>query len=220
MKKITSFAVIGILLCVLTGSQVYAGYNIAWWGDKMGLIPTTETSRTEQASIELFYELFPYDGFFINPYPYPSGTCFYDPFGGEGCLRSVPDYCVADFWLLRTGQFYFEVCESGTWRSESISLDYPDIFKSGNWDVVLADSDNDDIGDDTDNCPYTPNPNQEDADNDGIGDACDNCPLICNSDQLDADNDTIGDVCDCTPGCGGCGQSDCEESCGSGGCGS
>jgi hypothetical protein len=69
----------------------------------------------------------------------------------------------------------------------------------------------------------------DDGDNNGIagdhpctgGDttSCDdNCPLKCNSDQLDADEDGIGDVCDSTPGCGGgCGQSECEESCG--GCG-
>jgi len=54
---------------------------------------------------------------------------------------------------------------------------------------------------------------QENADSDGVGDVCDNCPAKCNVDQLDADGDGIGDVCDTTPGCGGCGQPQCEQQC-------
>ena len=49
-----------------------------------------------------------------------------------------------------------------------------------------------------------------DNDNDGFVDTQDNCPNICNVNQLDADSDGIGDVCDTTPGCGGCGQTQCE----------
>lgn len=41
----------------------------------------------------------------------------------------------------------------------------------------------------------------------------DNCPDTCNFEQLDADNDSIGDVCDPQPGCGGCGQTTCEQPC-------
>jgi hypothetical protein len=52
-----------------------------------------------------------------------------------------------------------------------------------------------------------------DIDGDGFLDTEDNCPSVCNSQQLDADGDGAGDVCDSTPGCGGCGQSECEESC-------
>jgi hypothetical protein len=52
-----------------------------------------------------------------------------------------------------------------------------------------------------------------DADNDGFVDTQDNCPNNCNVQQRDADGDGIGDVCDTTPGCGGCGQPQCETQC-------
>ena len=88
------------------------------------------------------------------------------------------------------------------------------------------DIDTDSVCGDVDNCPYRYNPAQTDWDNDNVGDTCDtetqdndgdgvdnridNCESALNFYQLDADNDTIGDVCDNTPGCGGCGQPDCE----------
>ena len=80
------------------------------------------------------------------------------------------------------------------------------------------DIDCDGVGNACDNCPRKPNPDQINSDNDWWGDACDNCPSTCNPQQLDADNDGIGDRCDWNPGCGGCGEPACEESCG--GCGS
>ena len=52
-----------------------------------------------------------------------------------------------------------------------------------------------------------------DKDSDGIPDCNDNCPDNCNVQQLDADGDGIGDVCDTDPGCGGCGQAQCEQQC-------
>jgi PKD repeat protein len=61
------------------------------------------------------------------------------------------------------------------------------------------DHDGDGVLDAEDNCPDTPNPEQEDADGDGPGDACDNCSAVSNPGQEDADGDGTGDVCDtCT----------------------
>ncbi len=50
-----------------------------------------------------------------------------------------------------------------------------------------------------------------DTDYDGVADMTDNCPSIYNPQQLDADTDGTGDVCDTAPGCGGCGQTACEN---------
>lgn len=58
------------------------------------------------------------------------------------------------------------------------------------------DSDEDGVPDNRDNCPSTPNADQQNSDNDAHGDACDNCPDTDNEAQGDHDRDGIGNLCD------------------------
>ena len=71
------------------------------------------------------------------------------------------------------------------------------------------DRDGDEIPDDVDNCPDTPNPGQANADGDTFGDACepdfdddgvaddtDNCRTVDNPAQVDRDRDGTGDACE------------------------
>lgn len=90
-----------------------------------------------------------------------------------------------------------------------------------------TDADGDGILDESDNCPASYNPMQEDYDGDDLGDSCDSCPLIPNESvcshpmndvdedgfdndvdvcpwlhnpsQVDGDGDGLGDDCDCQP---------------------
>ncbi len=66
-------------------------------------------------------------------------------------------------------------------------------------EVLNIDSDGDGLFDDYDNCPFTPNADQQNGDGDLFGDVCDNCSAVPNDDQLDTDGDDLGDVCDNCP---------------------
>lgn len=76
--------------------------------------------------------------------------------------------------------------------------------------IHANDIDDDGVGNDVDNCPSVPNPEQintdsaddggdacdDDDDNDGWADVDDNCSLVANPQQEDIDGDSVGDACD------------------------
>ncbi len=73
------------------------------------------------------------------------------------------------------------------------------------------DGDQDGVCDDSDNCPFTYNPDQADVDQDGVGDACDNCVNTPNPSQGDKDGDGVGDACDNCASTYNPGQEDADQ---------
>ncbi|MEW6774963.1 MAG: thrombospondin type 3 repeat-containing protein [Bdellovibrionota bacterium] len=81
---------------------------------------------------------------------------------------------------------------------------------------AAVDSDTDGLTDSTEVLPQAPrfyptNPGDSDTDNDGIGDNSDNCPLVANAPQTDTDVDGLGDACDNNPGAAGGGARDIDD---------
>lgn len=96
-------------------------------------------------------------------------------------------------FVLNPSNAYLEVDNSTSTANTSGDRLCTDAVK---FVYIGPDSDMDGVLDEEDNCPQTPNPNQQDSDGDGLGNACDNCPSTSNPDQLDTDGDGVGDVCD------------------------
>lgn len=132
----------------------------------------------------------------------------YDP------ARGWADNTVYDFTLLYTpdqiqitidgGAFDDEVIFDVTAAEAGLESFPPGRFGFYNYSqaqvryagFTLLDGDDDGIPDGEDNCPATPNPEQEDTDEDTVGDACDNCPDVDNPGQEDTDGNGTGDACE------------------------
>lgn len=115
----------------------------------------------------------------------------------------------------RNGNGVGDVCEGLQVPAEAVTeKDEGDGPPGAPEGAKARDTDRDGVGDALDNCPFVPNPLQEDLDRDGTGDACDpdldgdgvpqldgrgrlldNCPYTPNAGQADRVGDGVGDAC-------------------------
>lgn len=145
------------------------------WGNfcRSTYVPTNETTRTAQATVEAFQHIFGGScnwGYFLyesSPYPLYEGSCLGDdPCYGCGILA-----------YQRMGMYFYDyVCQGGCF-ADFYKWNDPYFFRYsfnyGLWDVYCGpDSDGDGYPDSGDNCPGISNPDQADDDCDDIGNAC------------------------------------------------
>jgi len=162
MKKLHILLMILVLCILVNHTSAFSGdvcvikYGGYFYLESVhGWSSTSETSRTQQATYEMF-----------------TNICGIPQTWSGGCYESI-------FNAGTTWEQSCLVCQDGTWRSHQV---YGAHSGSGNWDVFCGiDSDNDLVPDVADNCPNIYNPDQADSNGDGIGDACDSSPYTCST---------------------------------------
>ena len=132
------------------------------------------------------------------------GCCWYEC--EELIMSSCMDQCTGQCNSQCIGQCYNdENCYSGCMEGCSSQCNFSCYLQVETCNSTcieaseIEDTDGDGIGNDEDNCPNTPNPDQADSDQDSVGDACDNCIQVPNPEQVDTDGDCYGDACDLCP---------------------
>ncbi|MFH0833003.1 MAG: C1 family peptidase [Candidatus Aenigmatarchaeota archaeon] len=163
-----------------------------------------------------------YMAVFTDFYFYNNGTytSVWGDYEGTHAISIVGYNDAEEYWICKNS-WGINWGESGFFRiaySENVfdynawlndPNDFRTLFLDESYAVTSTDIDNDNVADESDNCPYTANADQTDNDGDRIGNVCDtdidgdglgnendNCPNNANSWQEDNDNDGLGDVCD------------------------
>jgi len=103
-------------------------------------------------------------------------------------------------WCSEPGAIYLILVSGFSANTGNFDLSISDDGMECGMPTVECDADGDGVTNEEDNCPDTPNPDQENNDGDEFGDACDNAPQDDNPNQADGDGDGVGDVADTCPG--------------------
>jgi len=123
--------------------------------------------------------------------------------------RTVPECVVTDIpfnlgstisWCSEPGATYMILVSGIATETGNFDLSISDDGVECGLPTVACDADADGVTNEDDNCPNTPNADQENNDGDEFGDACDNAPQDDNPNQADGDGDGVGDVADACPG--------------------
>lgn len=128
-----------------------------------------------------------YDDELVTEYPWTGGVL-----GGGG---GAPDVAAVDLFANGSSPVYYDDLQLDRLDGpcgDTLDSDFDDDGSTlldetfQGTDACDADTDDDGIEDGADNCPLSPNPDQQDSDNDGIGDICDDSPFDCHADITDS----------------------------------
>ena len=176
--------------------QVFYSFDIQYDGDSLQVyIDGALELDIDETSTGVSFP----SGGFLGVYAFSQANAFFNWTGAlaSECISTCGDGIVASD----------EPCDDGALTDSDGCSQFCDLEPlwtcSGEPSVCEADSDEDGIGDSSDNCPATANTGQSDLDSDGTGDACDPCPIdnpddsdsdgVCNSSDACTGDDATGD---------------------------